>query len=480
MQLAHPLYRFSFIPRRKSIWQLRRLLTVLILMSFLPLSLRAGPGAEIYNELLEKDLIYPDPEWQTYVSELGERLLNSIEGVEQTYTFTVVDQSLVNAWATPDAYIFVTRGILSFLSTEDELAAVLGHEIGHVVGKHSKRSVSNKRLGTALGLLGALATGSGSTITLANSLTSASIASYGRQYELEADQFGASLLNKAGYDPMAALNAIMVLQDHDAFQKKVMNRPTIYHGLLGSHPAHRKRLHSLGNKERESQENGEEYLRDYLSMLDGLVFGDGSSTGILKEGTYYHANLRLKISLPDDWTVRSGARQIMLEDTQGARTVTIGRSALPTEDQTPESYIKETLGRDDVASGEMLEIGTYQGYLGEIENSDPKLSARLMAVIFKDRDVFVFDAKQRGNEDPEDFKQVFLSILLSIKSMSGEDSRLINQQRLELAFAQPGDTFEQLAKYSPLTSNAAETLRVINGFFPNGQPRAGDVLKIVK
>ncbi len=248
-------------------------------------------------------------------------------------------------------------------------------------------------------------------------------------------------------------------------------RTTFFSGL--------KRI-SPKNKEREAQENGAEYLRDYLSMLDGLVFGDGSSTGILTEGTYYHTNLRLKFSLPDDWTVRSGAREIMLEDTQGARTVTIGRSALPTENQTPEEYIKETLGRDDVVSGEMLEIGTYQGYLGEIENSDPKLSARLMAVVFKDRDVFVFDAKQRGNQDLEDFKQLFLSILLSIKSMSGEDSRLINQQRLELAFAQPGDTFEQLAKFSPLTSNAAETLRVINGFFPNGQPRAGDILKIVK
>ena len=98
LQLVRPPYRFSLIPRRKSIWKLRRLLTVSILMSSLPLSLWAGPGAEIYNELLEKDLIYPDPEWQTYVSELGERLLNSIEGVEQTYTFTVVDQSLVNAW----------------------------------------------------------------------------------------------------------------------------------------------------------------------------------------------------------------------------------------------------------------------------------------------------------------------------------------------------------------------------------------------
>ena len=170
----------------------------------------------------------------------------------------------------------------------------------------------------------------------------------------------------------------------------------------------------------------------------------------------------------------------MLEDNMGARTVTIGRSALPTDDQTPENYIKETLGRDDVASGEMLELGTYRGYLGEVVNSNPNLSARFMAVIFKDRDVFVFDAKQLGNGDPEDFKELFLSILLSIKSMSGEDSRLINQQRLELAFAQPGDTFEQLAKYSPLTSNAAETLRVINGFFPNGQPRAGDILKIVK
>ena len=170
----------------------------------------------------------------------------------------------------------------------------------------------------------------------------------------------------------------------------------------------------------------------------------------------------------------------MLEDTKGAKAVTIGRSALPTENQTPENYIKETLGRDDVTSGEMLEIGAYQGYLGEIENIDPSQSARFMAVVFKVRDVFIFDAKQRGNGDSEDFKQLFLSILLSIKSMSGEDSRLINQQRLELAFAQPGDTFEQLARYSPLTSNAAETLRVINGFFPNGQPRAGDILKIVK
>ena len=140
----------------------------------------AGPGAEMYNEFLEKGIIYPDQAWQDYVTEVGERLLAQSPHAGRAYTFVVVDQPVVNAWATPDAYIFVTRGILAFFNSEDELAAVLGHEIGHVVGAHSRSAVSKQRLGKVLGVVGALATGSSSTINLANAVTQTAIAGYGR------------------------------------------------------------------------------------------------------------------------------------------------------------------------------------------------------------------------------------------------------------------------------------------------------------
>ena len=86
----------------------------------------AGPGAQWYNEYLEKDLLYPDEKWHDYVTEIGERLLAVSPHKGQTYTFVVTDEPFVNAWATPDAYIFVTRGIISQFQSEDELAGVVG------------------------------------------------------------------------------------------------------------------------------------------------------------------------------------------------------------------------------------------------------------------------------------------------------------------------------------------------------------------
>ena len=139
----------------------------------LPLASWAGPGAETYNEFLEKELIYPNQEWQDYVTEVGERILAVSPHAGHNYTFTVTDQSMVNAFATPDAYIFVTRGILAHFNSEDEMAAVIGHEIGHVVGRHGKRKVSRARLGELLGWLGTFATGTSATYGLANTQTQA-------------------------------------------------------------------------------------------------------------------------------------------------------------------------------------------------------------------------------------------------------------------------------------------------------------------
>jgi len=447
----------------------------------LSVSAQAGPGAEMYNEFLEKGIIYPDQEWQDYVTEVGERLLAQSPHAGRTYTFVVVDQPVVNAWATPDAYIFVTRGILAFFNSEDELAAVLGHEIGHVVGAHSRSAVSKQRLGKVLGIVGAFATGSSSTIGLANAVTQTAIAGYGRKHELEADEFGAEVVLKTGYNPTALLDSIQMLRDHDNYQKSVNNSPTVYHGMLGSHPAHQKRLHELVRQSQHlAPKQLNEPLRDFHEMLEGLRFGDDSATGVVKDGVYYHGALRLSIAFPKKWDIRATPTVVFARSDKDAARMSARRTALPTEEQTPQQYLTDTLKRDDLEDGEVIQVGAYSGYMASIKVTDEKKALRKIAVLYKDGGVYVFNGEIDKPGSPEQFAKDFADMVMSTRAMTADDLRLINKQRLHLVMANPGDTYAKLSRTVPIRQNAEQLLRVINGHYPNGEPRAGDLIKLVR
>ncbi len=444
----------------------------------------AGPGAETYNEFLEKELIYPNQQWQDYVTEVGERILAVTPHAGQNYTFTVTDQSMVNAFATPDAYIFVTRGILAHFNSEDEMAAVIGHEIGHVVGRHGKRKVSRARLGELLGWIGTFATGTSATYGLANTLTQASLAGYGREYELEADEYGASWLTDAGYDPRALLNSIQMLRDHDDFQRTINNRPAAYHGILGSHPAHEKRINELVG---QSQGAGLDVLlaepeRDFFSMLTGLTFGDESAAGVVKDGVYYHGALRLLMEFPQGWDVRATSSEVFGTPPKPGADAQIGvkRATPPDENQTPEEYLTKTLRRDDLEAGEEIQVGPYSGYWANIEVSSGDTQARKIAVIYKDGGVYLFNGELGKSGDAEVFDQQFRATVMSFRAMTAADLRQINNQKLKVIVAEPGQTYAQLARGIPLKSHGEETLRVINGHHPRGEPRAGDYIKVVE
>jgi predicted Zn-dependent protease len=455
------------------------LLVVLLAMQGL---VWAGPGAETYNEFLEKELIYPDQEWQDYVTEVGERILAVTPHAGKTYTFAVTDQSMVNAFATPDAYIFLTRGILARFNSEDEMAAVIGHEIGHVVGRHSKRKMSRRRMGELLGYLGTFATGTTATYGLANTLSQASLAGYGREYELEADEYGAAWLAQAGYNPRALLDSIQMLQDNEDFEQKYKNRPAVYHGIMGSHPAHEKRLNELVS---QSQHLFPEVLgeteRDFYAMLSGLSYGDESSAGVVKEGTYYHGALRLIVRFPENWEVQATSSEVFGQPPAGGADSQIGvkRQAPPDEAQTPEEYLTLTLRRDDLQDGEEIQVGPYAGYMASIEVTSGEVQKRKIAVVYKDGGVYLFNGELGKKGDPEGFETQFRETVLSFRAMTAADLRVINNQKLKVVIAEPGQTYAQLAKGMPAKSYGAEMLRMLNGHYPTGEPLAGDYVKVI-
>jgi len=337
-------------------------------------------------------------------------------------------------------------------------------------------------MGELLGYLGTFATGTTATYGLANTLSQASLAGYGREYELEADEYGAAWLAQAGYNPRALLDSIQMLQDNEDFEQKYKNRPAVYHGIMGSHPAHEKRLNELVS---QSQHLFPEVLgeteRDFYAMLSGLSYGDESSAGVVKEGTYYHGALRLIVRFPENWEVQATSSEVFGQPPAGGADSQIGvkRQAPPDEAQTPEEYLTLTLRRDDLQDGEEIQVGPYAGYMASIEVTSGEVQKRKIAVVYKDGGVYLFNGELGKKGDPEDFETQFRETVLSFRAMTAADLRVINNQKLKVVIAEPGQTYAQLAKGMPAKSYGAEMLRMLNGHYPTGEPLAGDYVKVI-
>jgi predicted Zn-dependent protease len=151
-----------------------------------------------------------DPALTRYVQSVGNRVA-AASGVDLPYEFSVLNNSVPNAWALPGGKIAINRGILTELDSEAELAAVLGHEVVHAAARHTAQQMSRGMLLQGLVIGTAIATSDSDYGNLA--VGGAGIAAqlltmkYGRDAELESDRYGMRYMSAAGYDPQGAVPA---------------------------------------------------------------------------------------------------------------------------------------------------------------------------------------------------------------------------------------------------------------------------------
>ena len=431
----------------------------------------------------EKGLLYPEQRWQDYVNEIGQRLVAVSGAGRQEFHFYVLDDTSVNAMALPDGYVFVNRGLIGYLRSEAELAGVIGHEVGHVVGRHAHRTNQMQAFGQIAGFVGAVLTGSGSIADLANTATTTLRSGYGREFELEADSYGAEFLARAGYDPIAMIDVLQVLKDQSNFSKNVLHEPNVYHGLFSTHPKDDKRLYDAVAKSQtlEAPEIRDPE-RDFWSMVDGLAFGDEAATGLIKDGAYYHNGFRVVIRFPEGWEVGNTAAEVVGRSPHGAgfASITVQRLDAPTDGQTPAEFVTKTLKRDDVINGQSIEINGYQAFIGEVKVLSGNSQARRIAVVYKDSSVYLFRGEVGPIGDVAAFDPQWRQTLESFRAMTAEDLQVASSQRIRVIDAKPDQTWAELAQQASIKQYAEETLRLLNNQYPAGEPHAGDLIKTVQ
>ena len=279
------------------------------------------------------------------------------------------------------------------------------------------------------------------------------------------------------------IDVIHVLKDQELFAKSVMNRPSVYHGIFGSPSAQRQ------TAQRCRTEGGTACRLDNQTprarfLGDGRwpVFGDEAATGLIKDGVYYHGSLRIVVAFPEGWQVTNTTSAVSGRDVGGASSgsISVQRQNPPADEQTPEQYIRETLKRDDIENGESLIVNGYEAYIADIQILGGDDQVRKMAVVYKDGGIYLFRGTLGAAGDPAQFEEDFRATLDSFRAMTAADLKVANNQRIKVVMANPGDTYAGLANKVSIKRFPEETLRVINGHHPRGEPRAGDYIKIVQ
>lgn len=232
-------------------------------------------GKETDKEIVRAYGIYDDPKVSKYVEEVGKRVLSKIQEPQFEYHFKTVDQEMVNAFALPGGYVYVTRGLLATLNSEAALAGVIGHEIGHVIGHHSVRQMK-KQLGATLLTLGGLAASedirqnAGAWLTISSSLSQQILLGYGRDFEMESDQVGMLAAYDSGYDPNGIVGFLKSLRARE------MLGGQSYHGFSATHPDTVTRIiEAEGKSDLLTARNGSvKDQRDrYFDAIEGLRYG---------------------------------------------------------------------------------------------------------------------------------------------------------------------------------------------------------------
>jgi predicted Zn-dependent protease len=436
-------------------------------------------GREYNSQVLKQFPVYQDEELQDYVQEIGESLAEKSHRPNLIYRFTVLDSPDINAFALPGGYIYINRGLMSYLSNEEELAAVLGHEIGHVTARHSVRQYSQSQL---MGVLSAaVEINAGSTAgNLANLASGAILSGYGREMELEADDLGAQYIHQDGYSPQGMYEVLSVLKDQEIYSKQIAEQrgqePRSYHGVFASHPSNDLRLQEVLNNVSVSFKQGIRKQQDtYLEKIEGMVFGDSEQSGVRRGSKFYHGPLNLYLAAPDSWEIINTPSALIFSSSYGEAFLQMTLEDLNFK-ETPEEYIKRFA--TNISSEKTLNINGFEGFSATTKRSGR--TAR-MAAIFKGNQVYQFIGYMKNESlNFQKFDLDFLKIINSFRTLEDEEIALSKPLRIRAYKVRKGDTYSKLSLRSSINVNAEDQLRLINGDYPDKPLSEGRIIKVVE
>jgi predicted Zn-dependent protease len=441
-------------------------------------------GAEQHPRLLaEFGGAYDAPE-AAYLRRLGERAAVAA-GLEGQCTFTLINSDVVNAFAVPGCFIYVTRGLMGLVNSEAELASVLAHELGHIVANHSeqqqKRSIWRNLGVAAVGVL----TGSDRLAGIAGEAAAYFGLRYSRKQEYEADDLGLATMKAAGFDPYEAADMLGALGRNEQFmaatrstdQAKAIPEWARTHPLTENRIARaREGAAATGVADNQLPEGVGEYLRE----VDGLLYGDDPQQGFVLGRRFAHPVMRIGFEAPPGFTLTNSPQSIRIDGPDGLRGEFAGGPLPPGGlEAYAEAVLASLLGRAPARTGapQPMVVNNVPGLFVPVtvKTEQGEVDLALMAYAGPGGGAFHFImVSPPGGAAPAALQALFGSFHL----ISGQEAATLRPRVIRVVAARPGDSYQTLAARMA-SERPLDHLLMLNGRAAGEPLRPGERLKIV-
>ena len=436
-------------------------------------------GRQTDSQITHEYGIYKDKRLNRRVQEMGSRLGRISHRPDLSYQVQILDAPVVNAFAVPGGYIYLTRGIMAYLNSEAELAAIMGHEIGHVTARHSGQQYTRAQLaqvGMGIGMIFSDAFSSLSSLVQMG--VGMLFLSYSRDNELQADSLAVEYCAKAGYEPGEMAGFFQTLER--------LNPSSDRTGLpswFSTHPSPEDRIGRVRSLSKEwvqklNGANARVGRDEYLKQIDGLIYGEDPKQGYVKDHVFYHPELRFQFPIPEGWNHNNTPSQVQIGSKNGEAAVvlTIVRAATPKK--AAQDFIAKS--RPLVHSSQPLQVNGLDAHrlITEVQASKGRLAV-VSYFIELERKVFVF----HGLSERRVFQEIgplMEETMRGFKKIKDRKRIDVEPDRLRIRTVKSGGTMEDAVLSMGFSRDDAKEFALLNGRNPEDRVKAGTLIKVVE
>jgi predicted Zn-dependent protease len=420
-----------------------------------------------------------------YVRAVGARVAaqSNIQGGGNAFRITTLNSPVMNAFAVPGGYLYITRQLLGLMNDEAELASVLGHEAGHIAARHSSERQRASVLSQILSVGAALVTGSQQIGQLAGQVGQGVFLKYSRSQEFEADDLGVRYIAGAGYDPgasatfLASLGAATSLEARAAGRNDERSAPS----WARTHPLSADRVRRATQKAQATRAAGQRVRnRDqFLAQIDGLMVDDDPKQGVIDGRTFTHPDLRLRFAVPEGYGMQNGTRAVSIVGQRGQAMFSTGqyngnlgtyinqafRSVVGEQGQISPSQPRSTTVNGIPAAYSQARVTTQQG----------QVDLTIFAYQWDANTAYHFAMITPAGTGIGPFE----AMVGSLQRITPQQAAAIRPRVIDVVTVAPGDTVQRLAGRMAYNDLQLERFRVLNGLAANATLAPGQRVKLV-
>jgi predicted Zn-dependent protease len=427
--------------------------------------------------------VYDNPALQAYVAGLGQRLARTTETPAADFRFTILNSDIVNAMAVPGGYVYVTRGLLALAANEAELAGVVGHELGHILARHSAQRYSRTMAtNVATTILGAVI-GVPGVADLAQLGAGAWLQAYSRENEFEADSLGVRYMSRGGWNAQAMVSMLGSLRNHARLEAMMAGRDpeqVDQSHFMSTHPRTADRVQAAIDAALTAPATGTLGADTLLDRTDGMVFGDDPSQGFVRDRVFVHPSEGFRFEVPNGFRITNGERAVVAQHPNGA-TILFDGARAPAGDIDMLGYVTRTwLPKARLAGSERIQINGLAGATATTtgRSGQSNVDVRVVAVRFDGDSIYRFTFLTPPRQTAA-LGEEMRRATYSLRPLSADERREVQPWRIKVIRAKAGDTVASLSARMVQAQWKEETFRLLNRLDDGDRIEPGRRLKLV-